>query len=71
MFIIADDATETRFEDGAGGSALTGQMALVASSGFVLPYNEKGWFETGVNTLLNLELSNAVNVNGALTYIEV
>ncbi|KKL23739.1 hypothetical protein LCGC14_2422340, partial [marine sediment metagenome] len=48
-----------------------GQMNLIANSGFSLDFNPAGWFETGVNTLLNLELSAAISVDGSLTYIEV
>jgi hypothetical protein len=71
LFLVAGGTVNVRFEDGAGGSALTGQMNLVANTGFCLPYNPVGWFETGVNTLLNLELSAAESVDGSLTYIEV
>jgi hypothetical protein len=70
-FLVAAGSVNVRFEDGAGGTALTGQMNLVANTGFVLPYNPHGWFETSVNTLLNLELSAAVSVDGCLTYAEV
>lgn len=70
-FLVAAGTTTVRFESGAGGGALTGQMNLVANTGFVLPFNPAGWFETGVNTLLNLELSAAVSVDGSLTYITV
>jgi len=71
LFMISAGTVIARFEDGAGGTALTGQMNLIANSGFSLPFNPAGWFETGVNTLLNLELSAAISVDGALTYIEV
>jgi len=71
LFLVAAGAVNVRFESGAGGTALTGQMNLVANTGFVLPYNPAGWFETAVTTLLNLELSAAVSVDGSLTYIEV
>lgn len=71
LFLVSAGTVNVRFESGAGGTALTGQMNLVANTGFVLPYNPAGWFETGVNTLLNLELSAAISVDGALTYIEV
>lgn len=73
LFVVnGHTSTQTvRFESGAGGTALTGQMILGANGGFVLPYNPNGWFETGVNTLLNLELAGATTVDGALTYIEV
>lgn len=67
-FIICTSAVTVRFEDGAGGTALTGQMSLAANAGFVLPYNPHGWFQTSDNTLLNLELSSAVQCSGALTY---
>jgi hypothetical protein len=69
-----------RFESGAGGTALTGQMQLFAKAGttldpgaatgdMVYPFSPAGWFETGVNALLNLEVSGA-NVNGVIGYIE-
>jgi len=69
-FLVAAGTVVVRFESGAGGTALTGQMNLVANTGFVLPYNPHGWFETADNTLLNLELSAAISVDGALVYIE-
>lgn len=71
LFLVAAGTVNVRFESGAGGTALSGQMNLIANTGFVLPYNPAGWFETAVNTLLNIELSGAVSVDGSLTYIEV
>lgn len=71
LFLVAAGAVNARFESGAGGTALTGQMNLTTNSGFVLPFNPVGWFETAATTLLNLELSGAVSVDGALTYVEV
>ncbi len=70
-FLVSAGTVNTRFESGAAGTALTGQMNLVVNSGYVLPFNEAGWFETAANTLLNLELSAGVSVDGAITYIEV
>lgn len=71
LFLVAAGTVTTRFEDGAGGTALTGQMNVTTNSGFSLPFNPVGWFETSANTLLNLELSGAVSVDGCLTYVEV
>jgi hypothetical protein len=71
IFMVAAAAVTARFESGAGGTALTGQMALAANGGFVLPFNPAGWFETASNTLLNLELSGAISVAGSLVYTEV
>lgn len=70
-FLVSAGTVNVRFESGAGGTALTGQMSLVANTGFVLPFNPAGWFETAANTLLNLELSGAISVDGSLTYVEV
>jgi hypothetical protein len=71
LFLVADGATTVRFESGASGTALTGAMALIASTGIALPLNEHGWFETAAAALLNLELSAVVSVDGGLSYIEV
>lgn len=71
LFLIASGAVTARFESGASGTALTGQMNVAANGGFVLPFNPAGWFETAVTTLLNLELSGAVSVDGSLSYVEV
>ena len=71
LFLVAAGTVNVRFESGTGGTALTGQMNLVANTGFALPYNPAGWFETASNTLLNMELSAAISCDGCLTYIEV
>lgn len=70
-FLVSAGTVNVRFEGGADGTALTGQMNLVANTGFVLPYNPQGWFETAANTLLNLELSAAISVDGSLSYVLV
>lgn len=71
LLLVAAGTVNARFESGAGGTALSGQMNLVANTGFVLPYSPIGWFETAANTLLNLELSAAVSVDGVLAYTVV
>lgn len=71
VFLVAAGAVNARFESDADGTALSGQMNLTTNSGFSLGYNPLGWFETAEGELLNLELSSAVSVDGALTYEEV
>jgi hypothetical protein len=68
LFLVAAGAVNVRFESGAGGTALTGQMNFAANGGIALPFSEQGWFETAQGALLNLELSGAVSVDGALKY---
>lgn len=60
-----------RFESGAGGTALTGVMPLLARAIHVLPENPSGWFETAAATLLNIELGTAGTITGFISYIEV
>ena len=67
-FMISAGAVNVRFESGASGTAMSGQMPLAANTGFVLPFNPYGWGDTAANTLLNLELSDAVSVDGMLVY---
>lgn len=68
LFLVAAGTVVTRFESGAGGTALTGQMTLAVNSGYALPFSPVGWFETASGSLLNLELDAAVSVDGCLVY---
>ena len=70
FFTMTGTAVTIRFEVGAGGTALTGQMGPTAGQTIVLPFNPVGWFETSDATLLNMELSGSQSVDGALVYIE-
>lgn len=72
LFLVAAGDVTATVQNGAGGTALSGAIPLTSNSGFTLPRNQDGWFaDTGANTLLNLSLSAAVQVSGALSYIEV
>jgi len=66
--MIASGIVSARFESSAGGTALTGRMPLIANSGFTANYNSAGWFETAAGQALNLELTDAIAVNGVLNY---
>ncbi|ANS05114.1 glycoprotein repeat domain-containing protein [uncultured Mediterranean phage] len=72
LFMISAGTVTARLEStDSDGTLLTGQMNLVVNSGFTLPFNPVGWFETAAGELLNLELSAAVSVDGCLVYVEV
>jgi len=71
FMVASGGAITARFESGAGGTALTGLMDLAADGQLVLPFNGFGWFETAAGALLNLELSAATAVAGALVYEEI
>lgn len=68
LFFITAGAVNVRFESGAGGTALTGVMNFPANGGMALNENARGWFETDAGSLLNMELSGAVSVDGAIDY---
>lgn len=69
--LVADAAVGCAFEDGAGGTELSGQMAFAANGGVSVPFSPVGHFETTANTLLNLETDAVANVRGHLCYVEV
>ncbi len=71
--LMAGGTVGVRFESGASGTALTGIMPLIANVGFIIPTvpPEIGHFETAVNTLLNIELSGAIDLDGWLLVVEV
>lgn len=66
--ILTGTTISIRFESGASGTALTGQMTPLQGGGFVLPFSPVGWFETAAGELLNLELGGAQSFDGVLGY---
>jgi hypothetical protein len=68
FFLVAAGAVVATFQSGAGGTALTGPMSLITGVD-VDASGPFGLFETAVNTLLNLNLSGAVQVSGFLVYV--
>jgi hypothetical protein len=71
IVLISAGAATVRFESGAGGTALTGQMTTAAGTGFAPGFNPFGHFETASGAALNLELSAAVSVDGWIIYAEI
>lgn len=64
-------AVTIRFESGADGTALTGQMTPTQGATIPMPFCPLGHFETAASALLNLELGGAQSVDGWIVYIEV
>jgi hypothetical protein len=70
--LVVAGALTVRWESGASGTALTGQMQFAANGGTATAYNPGGCFApTAANTLLNLELSAGTSCDGHLTYVEI
>jgi hypothetical protein len=66
--LVSAGSVTTRFESGAGGTALTGVMSQIVGVPNDGAFEKEGLFETAASALLNLELSGAVQVSGHLTY---
>jgi hypothetical protein len=71
LVLVSGGTMTVRFESGAGGTALTGQMTTATGTGFAPGFNPVGHFETAEGALLNLELSAATTVDGWIVYGEV
>lgn len=67
--IVSDGTTDIRWEDGASGTAKTGQIPLQAREGIVAGYGFQPMWVGSANTLLNLELTAAVNVHGQVSFV--
>lgn len=67
-FGLADIAGVIRWESGAGGTALTGEVNVGATGGYVLPLNPLGWFETAAGAALNLEVTTSTKFQGTIVY---
>ncbi len=64
---LVSTSTDT-FQFKSATTAITGDMKGAAGAAVVLPFNNKGWFQTAVGEALNLVVSSTNNVAGALTY---
>ncbi len=60
-----------KFQSGAGGTELTNYIYGVAGTFAPIPISALGYFETAVNTLLNLSLSASTAVSVCLVYVLV
>lgn len=69
VIVMSDGTVDVRFEDGAGGTAFTGQMPLQEREGFTYNGGLIPLWVGSANTLLNLELSAAIRVHGHVSYV--
>lgn len=66
--LVSAGTVTVAFQSGAGGTALTGTMTLVAGVPLRVPFQKEGHFETAASALLNLSLGGNVQVSGHITY---
>lgn len=68
VLVASGGANTVQLQSGAGDITLSNAVDLVNDGQLVLPYQPTGWCETGINELLNLELSSAALVAGVIGY---
>ena len=71
-YVIAADTANgsMRFEDGAGGTALTGSMEMLIDAAVVAPFSNVPWAIGSVNTTLSLE-ATSTGLAGHIIYSEI
>lgn len=71
LLVTTDTANGTaRWEDGAGGTDLSGVWDMTVDSPVVLPFCEVGWFQTSAATALSLEATTG-GMAGVVIYSEI
>lgn len=67
--IVANGAVNVKWQSHVTPTDLTGLAYLAANGGYILPYNEAGWFQTIAGEALDINLSAAIAVGGSITYV--
>lgn len=69
ILVVSDGTTDVRWEDGAAGTPFTGQVPLQAREGYSISAGGLvPLFVGSAATLLNMELTAAINVHGFVSY---
>ena len=67
VVVVSTSANSVKFRSATIDISAT--FPLAANGGFVLPFNEHGWFETNVSEALQLNLTAAAAVGTQIQYI--
>lgn len=70
-FLVAAAAVSVKFQSAITPTDLTGAMPFATNGGLAIPYSDLGQFETIAGEALSINLSGAVAVGGAITYVTV
>lgn len=68
LFVTANAAVNFKFQSATTPTDLTGLTYADEKGGLVLPYIANGWFRTISGQALQINLSGAVPVGGAIVY---
>lgn len=69
LWVGADAINMTvKFESGAGGTALTGVIAITTTKFLSIPFSEVPWGATAAGAALSLKVTGTGDVDGVLIY---
>lgn len=71
LSLMSSGTVNVKFQSHVSPTDITGLYYLVANTGFVLPYNPLGWFQTVSGEALDINLSAGIAVGGCLVYVAV
>lgn len=71
LSLMASGNVNVKFQSHVSPTDLTGLYYLIANTGFVLPYNPSGWFQSLSGEALDINLSAGIAIGGVLTYVAV
>jgi hypothetical protein len=71
LALTSNGTVNVKFQSHVTPTDITGLFYEIANTGFVLPYNPMGWFQTVAGEALDINLSASVAVGGVLQYVEV
>lgn len=70
-YLTANGGVNVKFQSHVTPTDLTGLAYLTTNTGFVLPYNPLGWFQTVSGEQLDINLSGSIAVGGTIVYVTV
>ena len=65
--VVSTLANSIKFRSGT--TDISGTFPLAANGGFVMPFNEHGWFETAVGEALQINMTVATSTGVQIQYI--
>lgn len=66
--ILATAASTVKFQSSTGTTDISATYPLGANGGFVLPFNEHGWFETAAGDTISLVQGSATAIGVQIQY---
>lgn len=70
-FLTASGAVNIKWQSHTLSTDLTGFAYVAQTGGYVLPFNDAGWFQTLIGESLDLNMSAPVPIGGVINYVVI